>query len=192
MCMCKSKFVYLVSYLGVWVMSILQSSSTYAEHLNNRVYKEWKSTASKRLRDLVWKTMDEEITEWMPTELKKISTSHKGNRCIPEEVWTKQKNKTIGPKVGTFHTSGSISASQWARRMVVSFNFWFIQNNFLWITHVFYEGNRYFFIFFPIFFSLDKKIKGKDQMYLRSSKDWILGKKEAGRLSVITVLKLCG
>ncbi|KAJ8440207.1 hypothetical protein Cgig2_023972 [Carnegiea gigantea] len=41
------------------------------EHLNHKVYKEWKSTASKRLRDMVWKAMDEEITEWMPSELKK-------------------------------------------------------------------------------------------------------------------------
>ncbi|KAJ8434508.1 hypothetical protein Cgig2_001561 [Carnegiea gigantea] len=48
----------------------LMNTKSFGGELS-RVYKEWKSTGSKPLRDMVWKATDEEITEWMPTELKK-------------------------------------------------------------------------------------------------------------------------
>lgn len=134
----------------------LQSSYTWAEHLNHRVYKEWKSTAAKRLRDMVWKAMDEEITEWMPTELKKRVQALRETDAFKKRSEQNRKNKTTGPKAGTLHTSGSISASQWARRLVVSFNNYFVQNNFLRIPHVLYVGNwhliSYFINFFPYCF----------------------------------------
>ena len=122
-------------------MSILQSSYTWAAHLNNRVYKEGKSTASKRLRDLVWKAMDEEITERMPAELKQRVQDIRQTDAFKKRFAQNKRNKTTGPKAGTLHTSGLISASQWARRLVVSFNFLFIQNNFLGMMQLFHHGN---------------------------------------------------
>ena len=90
---------------------------------------------------MVWKAMDEEITEWMPTELKKRVQDLRETDAFKKRSEQNRKNKTTWPKAGTLHTSGSISASQWAMRLVVSFNFSFIQNNFLRIPHVLYVGN---------------------------------------------------
>jgi len=62
--------------------------------MNDRVYKEWKSTTSKRLRDMVWKAMDEEITEWMPTELKKQVQALRGTDAFKKRSEQKKNKKT--------------------------------------------------------------------------------------------------
>lgn len=114
----------------------MQVSYTWPENLNHRVHKEWKTAASKRLRDMVWKALHEDITEWMLDELKQRVKALRETDAFKKRSEQNKKNKTSGPKAGTLHTSGSISASQWARRLVVSFDFSFSQSNFLRIMHV--------------------------------------------------------
>ncbi|KAJ8436765.1 hypothetical protein Cgig2_021295 [Carnegiea gigantea] len=63
---------------------------------------------------MIWKAMDEEITKWMPTELKQHVQAMRQIDAFKKRSTQNQKNKTTGPKRGTLHSLGSISASQWA------------------------------------------------------------------------------
>ena len=63
---------------------------------------------------MVWKAIDEEITEWMPTALKKRVQALRETDAFKKRSEKNRKNKTTGPKTRALHTFGSISASQWA------------------------------------------------------------------------------
>jgi len=60
---------------------------------------------------MVWKAIDEEITEWMPTALKKRVQALRETDAFKKRFEQNRKNKTTSPKAGTLHTSGSILAS---------------------------------------------------------------------------------
>jgi len=99
--------------------SIFQSQYTWPEELNDKVYKSWKKKASERLRDMVFKAMKETICDWMTVDMRRRVLALKSTDEFKKKSTQNRKNKVTGPKAGTLHTSGSISASQWARRMVL-------------------------------------------------------------------------
>jgi len=97
----------------------LQSQYTWPEELNDKVYKAWKKKASERLRDMVFKAMKEKICDWMTVDMRRRLLALRSTEEFKKKSAQNRKNKVIGPKIGTVHTSGSISASQWARRLVI-------------------------------------------------------------------------
>jgi len=99
--------------------SVFQSQYTWPEELNDKVYKAWKKKASERLRDMVFKAMKENICDWMTVDMRRQVLALKSTDAFKKKSSQNRKNKVTGPKAGTLHTSGSISASQWARRMVL-------------------------------------------------------------------------
>ncbi|KAJ8420986.1 hypothetical protein Cgig2_001816 [Carnegiea gigantea] len=84
--------------MGVRKGTQLRPNLKTPEHLNNRVCKEWKSTASKRLGDMVRKAMDKEITEWMPIEQKQRVQAIWQTDAFKKRSTQNKKNKTTGPK----------------------------------------------------------------------------------------------
>ena len=51
----------------------MQTRYTWAEELNDIVYKEWEKKAGERLKDMVSKAMakpDDEAIDWLPTPLR--------------------------------------------------------------------------------------------------------------------------
>ena len=68
--------------------------------MNDKVCKEWKTTTSKCLKDMVWKAMDEEITEWMPTELKKQVQALRETDAFKKRSEQNKKIRPLGLKLG--------------------------------------------------------------------------------------------
>jgi len=99
--------------------STFQSQYTWPEEMNYKVYKDWKKNASERLRDMVFKAMKEKICEWMTVDMRRQVLALKSTDAFKKRYAQNRKNKVTGPKSGTVHTSGPISASQWAKRMVL-------------------------------------------------------------------------
>ena len=53
----------------------MQTRYTWAEELNDTVYKEWEKKAGERLKDMVSKVMakpDNDIIDWFPTPLRNL------------------------------------------------------------------------------------------------------------------------
>ena len=63
--------------------------------------------------------MKENICDWMTVDMRKRVLTLKSTDAFKKKPTQNRKNKVTGPKAGTLHTSGSISASQWAKRMVL-------------------------------------------------------------------------
>ena len=99
-----------------------QTRYSWAEELNDIVYKEWQKKAVEHLKDMVSKAMaklDDEIIDWLPTPLRNRLKLLRQTEDFKKRSKQNSANKRTGPKAGTVHTSGSISAEETARRMVI-------------------------------------------------------------------------
>jgi len=100
----------------------MQTRYTWAEELNDTVYKEWEKKAGERLKDMVSKAMakpDDVIIDWLPTPLRNQLKALRESENFQKRSRQNSLNKRTGPKAGTVHTSGSVSAEFTARRMVI-------------------------------------------------------------------------
>ena len=68
---------------------------------------------------MVLKAVKEKNYGWMTVDIRRRVLALRSTDAFKKRSAPNKKNKVIGPKVGTVHTSRSISASQWARRMVL-------------------------------------------------------------------------
>uniref|UniRef100_A0A7C9ABV2 Uncharacterized protein n=3 Tax=Opuntia streptacantha TaxID=393608 RepID=A0A7C9ABV2_OPUST len=62
---------------------------------------------------------DDEIIDWLPTPLRNRLKTLRQTEDFKKRSKQNSANKRIGPKAGTVHTSGSISAEETARRMAL-------------------------------------------------------------------------
>lgn len=101
----------------------VQTRYYWAEELNDRVYNDWVKKAGERLKDMVSKAMtrpDNEIIPWLPTPLRSRLKAFRETEDFKKRSRQNSINKRTGPKAGTVHTAGSISAEQTAKKMVIS------------------------------------------------------------------------
>lgn len=100
----------------------VQTRYCWAEELNDTVYTEWVRKAGERLKDMVSKAMrrpDDEIIHWLPTPLRNRLKAFRDTENFKKRSRQNSINKRTGPKAGTVHTSGSITAEHTARKMVI-------------------------------------------------------------------------
>ena len=99
-----------------------QTRYSWAEELNDIVYDEWGKKVVECLKDMVSIAMarpNDEIIDWLPTFLRNRLKAFRQMEDFKKKSRQNSINKRSGPKAGTVHTSGSISAKQNARTMVI-------------------------------------------------------------------------
>lgn len=108
-----------------WWWRAFQTRYYWAEELNDRVYNDWVKKAGERLKDIVSKAMtrpDNEIIPWLPTPLRSRLKAFRETEDFKKRSRQNSINKRTGPKAGTVHTAGSISAEQTPKKMVIRDN----------------------------------------------------------------------